>query len=117
MGSSKDDLNSLPWEVRRVITYAILQAEKGEKHLDAKPLGNDPAFKGAAVLEVVVNHAGNTYRATCTTQFDEVVYALHIFQKKSKKGIATPQADINLIKTRLKRAREHYDTNYRSTPK
>jgi phage-related protein len=41
-----------------------------------------------------------------------VVYVLHAFQKKSKKGIATPQRDIDLIKARLKRAEEHYRENY-----
>jgi phage-related protein len=39
-------------------------------------------------------------------KFKDVVYVLHAFQKKSKKGIATPQHDIDLIKTRLKTATE-----------
>jgi len=56
---------------------------------------------------------GGTYRAVYTVKFAEVVYVLHCFQKKSKQGIATPKSDIDLIKTRLKGAEEHYKDNYK----
>ena len=36
----------------------------------------------------------------------ERVYVLHAFQKKSKKGIATPKADVEMIKRRLRQAEE-----------
>ena len=55
---------------------------------------------------------GDTFRAIYTVRFTKAVYVLHAFQKKSKKGIATPQRDIDLIKARLKRAEEHYKENY-----
>jgi hypothetical protein len=45
-------------------------------------------------------------------KFAGVIYVLHAFQKKSKKGIATPQRDIDLIKARLRRAEEHYKESY-----
>jgi len=64
------------------------------------------------VLEVVDDHDGNTYRAIYTVRFAGVVYVLHAFQKKSKKGIETSRNDINLIKSRLKTAREHYEQKY-----
>jgi hypothetical protein len=51
---------------------------------------------------------GSTYRAVYTVKFQGMVYVLHAFQKKSKKGIATPKHDIDLIKKRLKAATEHY---------
>ncbi len=38
-----------------------------------------------------------------------IVYVLHAFQKKSKRGIATPKQDMELIEMRLKRAKEHYE--------
>ena len=69
-------------------------------------------FKGAGVLELVEDFDGDTYRAVYTVKFAEIVYVLHIFQKKSKSGIATPKADINLIESRLKLAQEHYQENY-----
>lgn len=37
-----------------------------------------------------------------------VVYVLHAFQKKSKRGITTPQTDRDLIRARLKAAERHY---------
>jgi phage-related protein len=50
----------------------------------------------------VVRHLGNAYRAVYTVRYVDAVYVLHAFQKKSKKGIATPQAEIDLIEKRLK---------------
>ena len=59
-------------------------------------------FGGAGVLEVVEDDAGGTYRAVDTVRFREAVFVLHVFQKKSKRGIATPQADMEVIRQRLK---------------
>jgi phage-related protein len=57
-------------------------------------------------LEVVEDFDGDTFRAVYTVRFDSAVYALHAFQKKSKKGIKTPKSDLDLVKARLKRAQE-----------
>ena len=59
---------------------------------------------GAGVLEVVADHRGDTFRAVYTVRLADRLYVLHAFQKKSKHGIATPQAEIDLIKRRLKQA-------------
>lgn len=64
------------------------------------------------MLEVVEHYAGDTYRAVYTAKFAGVIYVLHAFQKKAKKGIATPLPDIRLIKERLKRASEHYEEEF-----
>jgi phage-related protein len=71
-------------------------------------------FAGAGVLEIVDDHDGDTYRAVYTVRFAGAVYVLHAFQKKSKRGIATPKAELDLIKQRLKRAREDYEQWSRS---
>ena len=71
----------------------------------AKPL---QGFGNDGVLEVVDDFDGNTYRAIYTVRFAQAVYTLHVFQKKSRKGIATPKQDIELVKARLKRAEDHY---------
>ena len=84
----------------------------GGKHRTVKPLTGDPAFKGAGVLEVVANYDGNAYRAVYTVRFAGVVYVLHAFQKKSKKGKSTPGKHIARIKLRLKTAREHYNKSH-----
>jgi phage-related protein len=101
----------LPKHVRAVFGYAILVAQTGEKYDDAKSL---KGFGGAGVLEVVEDYDKSTYRAVYTVKFEGVVYVLHAFQKKSKKGKATPKADMELIKQRLKIAEEHYGEHYRA---
>ena len=50
-----------------------------------------------------------TLSAVYTVRFARVVYVLHTFQKKSKRGVATPKAELDLIELRLKRAREDYE--------
>lgn len=66
-------------------------------------------FRGTGVLEIVDDFDGDTYRAVYTVRFAGAVYVLHAFQKKSKHGIATPRAELDLIEQRLKRAGEDYD--------
>ena len=106
IGSALDDLRQFPEEVQQTVGFALYRAQLGKKHPDAKPL---KGFGGAGVLEIVERFDGDTYRAVYTVKFESAVYVLHAFQKKSKRGIATPQKDIALVKTRLKRAREHYE--------
>ena len=94
--------------MRRVVGQAIDDAQLGLESPVAKAL---KGFGGRGVLEIVDNFEGDTYRAVYTVRFAGVVYVLHAFQKKSKRGIATPQHEIDLIKARLKRAGEHYRAN------
>ena len=99
MGSSKKDLLELPVPVRRFFGHALDFAQRGEQHGAAKVL---KGFGGAGVLEVVEDDGDGTYRAVYTVRFREAVFVLHVFQKKSKRGIATPQADMEVIRQRLK---------------
>ena len=101
MGSSLDDLRTCPDDVQDIIGHALYVAQTGGKSDEAKPL---KGFKGASVLEIVANHADGTYRAVYTVQFADAVYVLHVFQKKSKRGIATPKSEIDLIRQRLQAA-------------
>jgi phage-related protein len=106
VGSSKEDLSRFPEEVRRRVGRALWDAQLGVKAPFAKPL---KGFGGAGVLEVVDDFDGDTYRAVYTVEFAGVVYVLHAFEKKSRKGIATPKSDIDLIKRRLARAKEDHE--------
>jgi phage-related protein len=101
VGTSRSDLRTFPQAVRRDLGHALYAAQCGETDPAAKPL---KGFGGAKVMEIVDRHDTNTYRAVYTAQFEEAVYVLHTFQKKSKRGIATPQVEIDLIKRRLKQA-------------
>jgi phage-related protein len=105
IGSSRSDLQEFPEDVQQMMGFALYRAQLGKKHIAAKPL---KGFKGAGMLEIVDNFDGDTYRAVYTVKFEGIVYVLHSFQKKSKHGIATPKQDIDLIESRLKRAKEHY---------
>jgi phage-related protein len=109
MGSSKKDLREFPDEVKDVFGRALLDAQFGDTPKDAKPL---KGFGGTAVMEIVERHEGDTFRAVYTAKFGSVVYVLHAFQKKSKKGIATPKQDIALIQRRLAAAEVHYRAHY-----
>jgi Nucleotidyl transferase AbiEii toxin, Type IV TA system/Phage derived protein Gp49-like (DUF891) len=61
----------------------------------------------AGVLVVVGDSGGGTFRAVYTVKFNDSIYVLHCFQKKSTSGIATPKPDLELIKERFKRAQAH----------
>lgn len=101
IGSSHKDLMALPPDMRRLFGYALSLAQAGDHHDAAKVL---KGFGGAGVLEVIESGVGGTYRAVYTVKFAEAVFVLHCFQKKSKRGIATPKEDIELIHARLKMA-------------
>jgi phage-related protein len=101
VGSSLEDLRAFPAEVRDAIGYALYLAQTGRKDPKARPL---KGYKGAGVLEVREDHAGDTYRAVYTVRFAEFVYVLHAFQKKSKHGIATPPKELALLARRLRTA-------------
>jgi phage-related protein len=105
IASSLADLRSLPRPVRVDIGRALFAAQEGKIDPAAKPL---KGFGGASVLEISVSRQGNTWRAVYTVQFRDAIYVLHVFQKKSKSGIATPMREIDLIKRRLAEAQREY---------
>jgi phage-related protein len=103
IASALDDLHALPEQAQQDIGFALYEAQLGGKSYHAKPLRG---FGGAGVLEVVEDLDGDAFRAVYTVKFADAIYVLHVFQKKSKRGIATPQADMNVIRSRLKLAEE-----------
>ncbi|HZK67556.1 MAG TPA: type II toxin-antitoxin system RelE/ParE family toxin [Chloroflexota bacterium] len=107
IGSSRDDLRKFPEEVKDSIGIALRAAQTGRTAPCAKPFRVGKG-SGAGVMEIVEDFDTNTYRAVYTVKFRDVVYGLHCFQKKSKKGISTPKHDIELIEARLKRAEADY---------
>ncbi len=98
IGSSKTDLKMFPTAVRATVGFALYQAQVGLKHRDAKRLRG----LGANILEIVSRYGGDTYRAVYTVRFKAAVYVLHAFQKKAKRGIATPKQEIDLVRRRLR---------------
>ncbi len=102
IGNSLEAVKSFPQAVRSEVGFALYQVQTGGKHVNAKPLRGF----GAGVLEIVSDHRGDTFRAVYTVRLAGRVYVLHAFQKKSKTGIATPKAEMELVRRRLKRAME-----------
>lgn len=82
------------------IGQALYAAQQGDTDPSVKPLRGF----GGGVLEVIAQHRGDTWRAIYTVGYPEAVYVLHAFQKKSKRGIATPKKEMDLIRQRLNEA-------------
>jgi len=97
----------MPVPLQKAFGTALRSVQLGGTPQMAKPL---KGFGGAGVLELVEDYDRGTYRAVYTVNFPGVVYVLHVFQKKSKRGIATPRHDIDLVRSRYQLARDHYRT-------
>jgi len=102
VGSSFKDFRQLPDGVQHQFGYELFLAQSGQHPPSAKPL---KGF-GGGVVELIEDYDGDTYRAVYTVRLSSAVYVLHAFKKKSKHGISTPTADLNLLKQRLKNAED-----------
>lgn len=67
---------------------------------------------GPGILEIVEAHRGNAYRAVYTVRFEQAVYVLHAFQKKSPSGRRTAARDVDRVAERLKAAQRDYEEHY-----
>jgi phage-related protein len=105
LGSALKDLVKFPPEVQRSLGFALSAAQYGGKHISSKPWKGE----GPGIMEVVKDFDGDTYRAIYTVRFENAVYVLHAFQKKSPRGIATRQSDVELVRERLKAAQKDYE--------
>jgi phage-related protein len=106
IGSAKSDLLEFPEVVKDEMGVALSVVQFGGK--PPKPWKGE----GSGVLEIVEDHRGDTYRAVYTVKFENAAYVLHVFQKKSPKGIKTAQTDVELVSRRLKVANEDYEARY-----
>jgi len=105
IGSSRADLKTFPEPVQSDVGYALFAAQRGEEYRSVKTL---QGFGGRGVLEIVVPYDGDAYRAVYTVRFEDSIYVLHAFQKKSTRGIATPKREIDLVRRRLADAERHH---------
>ncbi len=100
VGSSKRNYREFPAQVQDTLGFELFLVQTGQHPPSAKPLRGF----GSGTIELVEDFDGDTYRAVYTVRFHEAVYVLHAFKKKSKRGIATPKGDVDLIKRRLRDA-------------
>ena len=108
IGSSQKDIREFPEEVKDDVGFALYQIQQGATPESVKRLKG----LGSGVLEIIEDFDGDTYRAVYTVKFEEAVYVLHCFQKKSKQGSETPPRDAELIRQRLKIAEEYHKMNF-----
>lgn len=100
VGSSKKDYAEFPDRVQDDIGYRLYRVQTCSSVFPpAKPL-NAGVLKGLGIYELAADYDGDTYRAVYTVKLDGLVYVLHAFKKKSKSGIATPQHDSAVIRSR-----------------
>ena len=108
LGSSRKDAEKLPDEIKELFSTALKMALNGKTHENAKPF----KYHGSGVFEVVGDYHGDAFREIYTVRYEEVVFVIHIFQKKSKRGSETPKQDKELIEQRLKWAAQIYKDQY-----
>lgn len=108
VGSSKKDLLGFPDEVVGDVGFALGVVQQGGMPPSAKPWKGE----GSGVLEIVEDHRGDTFRVVYTVRFEQAIYVLHCFQKKSPSGIRTASTDVELIHERLKLAKADYEVRY-----
>ena len=96
------DFEKLPKAVQLNILRQLTVVAEGINPDDAKPL---KGF-GSGVWEIALRYQTNAYRSVYAIELDEAIWVLHIFQKKSPKGIKTARQDIALIRSRIKRIKE-----------
>ena len=102
LGNSRKNIQAFPPDARRIIGGELQLMQYGGMPKDAKPFRGI----GSGVIEIAIRHDGEAYRTVVALQLGRNIYVLHAFQKKSKKGIATPKQDVDLIKQRYKEAKE-----------
>ena len=102
MGNSKKNILDFPDEAQKLIGDELQYIQFGAMPKDTKP------FKGigSGVFEIAIQYDADAFRTVVAVQLGKKIYVLHAFQKKSKRGIATPKKDVNLIKQRYMEAKE-----------
>ena len=96
------DFQGFPEQVRRQVAFSLDRAAEGGKADNAKPLHGSEG----GVFEIVADDRAGTYRAVYALKLGDDIWVVHAFQKKSVRGLKTPQRDIDLIRERIKRLRE-----------
>ncbi|MBF0555013.1 MAG: type II toxin-antitoxin system RelE/ParE family toxin [Nitrospirae bacterium] len=102
MRAARRDFEKFPYDVRADMMRALTMAAEGSKSDNAKP------FKSVdgGVFEIALKHQGDAFRVLYAVKIDVDIWVIHVFQKKSKTGIKTPQMEVDLIRERLKQLKE-----------
>ena len=96
------EFETFPDGVRSICLTALTIAAEGGKADIAKPMRG----LGSGVFEIALPFRGDAFRVVYAVQLGEDIWVVHVFQKKSTRGIKTPKAEIDLVKDRMKRLKE-----------
>jgi len=110
VNAARREFEKFPAKVQTEGLAALTVAAEGSKTDNAKPLHG----LGSGVFEIVLHDRAGTFRVVYAVQLGDDLWVVHAFQKKSKRGIATPRAELDMIERRLKRAQEDYERWLRS---
>ena len=99
---ARKDFAEFPRAAQDDLLDALSVVAEGGHPSIAKPLRG----LGSGVLELALRHRGEAFRLVYAVQIGVEIWVVHAFQKKSKSGIATPKAEIDLIRDRIKRLKE-----------
>lgn len=102
--AARKEFDRFPPGARERIVQALELASLGEAARIAKPMTG----LGSGVWEIALAHRGDAYRAVYSLQLPGEIWVVHVFQKKSRTGIETPRAEIEVVRARLRRLRETY---------
>ncbi len=96
------DFRDFPQDAQDRAMTALTFVAEGATPDIAKPLTG----LGSGVWELAIKSRGDAYRVVYALQLGDDIWIVHAFQKKSKRGIATPKPDIDLVRERIKRLKE-----------
>jgi len=111
VATSRKDMRALPQDVHRKFGFGLRAIQGGDTPANAAAFPQG----GSGCMELKENHDRATFRTMYVAKFPDGVYVLHVFQKKSKSGIATPQEDIDLVQERYKLAEQQSHMNLADT--
>ena len=94
VGSSLRDLKAFPQSARRGAGFQIANVQRGDDPDNWKPMKNI----SPGIMEIRV-HENGEFRVIYMAKFEEAVYVLHCFHKKTQK---TGRHDIDLARKRYK---------------
>ena len=93
VGTSREDIRELPDSAQETAGFQLFKVQQGREADDCKPM---PTV-GSGVQEITVRDASGAYRIFYVAKFEEAVYVLHVFEKRTQK---TARTDLELGKSR-----------------
>jgi phage-related protein len=100
--AARKDFEAFPESAQQRAADALTLVAEGLTPSIAKPLTG----LGSGVWELAIKAEGDAYRVVYVLQLGDAIWVVHAFQKKSKRGIATPKNEIDLIRERIRRLKE-----------